>query len=173
MVSDSIFCLTSIAKLIARQKCFSSVFVVHLIQLLIDSFDSLRPLQSTELLKRCLPAQLSLRSDLFLQTMCSYVGVLSFTFRRSVGWKAYIMNLGFYILFLVMLTAMTVLLEKDTENTQSPLLDVPRFTIVVMSLFHLLKEIFQIWDEVSKALNVFLIKVQNAKRNDVPICKNS
>lgn len=83
------------------------------------------------------------------------------------------MNLGFYILFLVMLTAMTVLLEKDTENTQSPLLDVPRFTIVVMSLFHLLKEIFQIWDEVSKALNVLLIKVQNAKRNDFPICKNS
>ena len=90
-----------------------------------------------------------------------------------MGWKAYIMNLGFYILFLVMLTAMTVLLEKDTENTQSPLLDVPRFTIVVMSLFHLLKEIFQIWDEVSKALNVLLIKVQNAKRNDFPICKNS
>ena len=72
-----------------------------------------------------------------------------------------------------MLTAMTVLLEKDTENTQSPLLDVPRFTIVVMSLFHLLKEIFQIWDEVSKALNVLLIKVQIAKRNDFPICKNS
>ena len=72
-----------------------------------------------------------------------------------------------------MLTAMTVLLEKDTENTQSPLLDVPRFTIVVMSLFHLLKEIFQIWDEVSNALNVFLIKVQNARRNDFPICKNT
>ncbi|XP_067037370.1 transient receptor potential cation channel subfamily A member 1-like isoform X2 [Acropora muricata] len=76
---------------------------------------------------------------------------------RSVGWKAYIMNLGFYILFLVMLTAMTVLLEKDTENTQSPLLDVPRFTIVVMSLFHLLKEIFQIWDEKFK----YLLKIDN------------
>lgn len=76
-----------------------------------------------------------------------------------MGWKAYIMNLGFYILFLVMLTAMTVLREKDNAKTQSPLLDVPRFTIVVMSLFHLLKEVFQIWDEVSNALNVFLIKL--------------
>lgn len=76
-----------------------------------------------------------------------------------MGWKAYIMNLGFYILFLVMLTAMTVLREKDNAKTQNPLLDVPRFTIVVMSLFHLLKEVFQIWDEVSNALNVFLIKL--------------
>ena len=67
-----------------------------------------------------------------------------------MGWKAYIMNLGFYILFLVMLTIMTVLLEKDT---QSPLLNVPRFTIVVMSFFHLLKEAFQIWDEVSKTIS--------------------
>ena len=67
--------------------------------------------------------------------------------RRSVGWKAYVMNLGFYILFLVMLTTMTVLLEDDNKH-RNPLLDIPRFTIVVMSLFHLLKEIFQIWDEV-------------------------
>lgn len=73
---------------------------------------------------------------------------------RSVGWKAYIMNLGFYILFLVMLTIMTVLLEKDT---QSPLLNVPRFTIVVMSFFHLLKEAFQIWDEKFK----YLLKIDN------------
>lgn len=63
-----------------------------------------------------------------------------------MGWKAYTMNLGFYILFLVMLTIMTVLLA-DEEKLNS-LLDIPRFTIVVMSLFHLLKEIFQIWDEV-------------------------
>ena len=68
-------------------------------------------------------------------------------FRRSVGWKAYVMNLGFYILFLVMLTIMTVLLENSSKQ-QNALLDIPRFTIVVMSLFHLLKEIFQIWDEV-------------------------
>lgn len=64
-----------------------------------------------------------------------------------MGWKAYVMNLGFYILFLVMLTTMTVLLENSSKQ-QHPLLDIPRFTIVVMSLFHLLKEIFQIWDEV-------------------------
>ena len=70
----------------------------------------------------------------------------AFHFRRSVGWKAYVMNLGFYILFLVMLTTMTVLLDKSGGT--SPLLDIPRFTIVVMSLFHLLKEVFQIWDEV-------------------------
>ena len=57
------------------------------------------------------------------------------------------MNLGFYILFLVMLTIMTVLLEDRAEQ-KNDLLDIPRFTIVVMSLFHLLKEIFQIWDEV-------------------------
>ena len=56
------------------------------------------------------------------------------------------MNLAFYILFLVMLTIMTVLLEDREQNND--LLDIPRFTIVVMSLFHLLKEIFQIWDEV-------------------------
>ena len=47
-----------------------------------------------------------------------------------------------------MLTTMTVLLEDSSEQ-QNDLLDIPRFTIVVMSLFHLLKEIFQIWDEVS------------------------
>lgn len=64
-----------------------------------------------------------------------------------MGWKAYVMNLGFYILFLVMLTIMTVLLEDRAEQ-KNDLLDIPRFTIVVMSLFHLLKEIFQIWDEV-------------------------
>ena len=58
------------------------------------------------------------------------------------------MNLGFYILFLVMLTTMTVLLEKDDDTKRSPLLQFPRYTIVVMSLFHLLKEVFQIWDEV-------------------------
>ena len=58
------------------------------------------------------------------------------------------MNLGFYILFLVMLTSMTVLLEKGSKTQKSPLLDIPRFAIVVMSLFHLLKEVFQIWDEV-------------------------
>ena len=57
------------------------------------------------------------------------------------------MNLGFYILFLVMLTTMTLLLEHKSEQ-HNDLLDIPRFTIVVMSLFHLLKEIFQIWDEV-------------------------
>ena len=70
-----------------------------------------------------------------------------FTFRRKVGWKAYVMNLGFYILFLVMLTTMTILLEDKTHR--SSLLNIPRFTIVIMSLFHLLKELFQIWDEVS------------------------
>ena len=70
-----------------------------------------------------------------------------FTFRRKVGWKAYVMNLGFYILFLVMLTTMTILLEEKTHR--SSLLNIPRFTIVIMSLFHLLKELFQIWDEVS------------------------
>lgn len=74
---------------------------------------------------------------------------------RSVGWKAYTMNLGFYILFLVMLTIMTVLLA-DEEKLNS-LLDIPRFTIVVMSLFHLLKEIFQIWDEKFK----YLLKIDN------------
>ena len=46
-----------------------------------------------------------------------------------------------------MLTTMTVLLEND-HTQPNTLLDIPRFTIVVMSLFHLLKEIFQIWDEV-------------------------
>ena len=46
-----------------------------------------------------------------------------------------------------MLTTMTVLLENNNKQ-HSPLLDIPRFTIVVMSLFHLLKEVFQIWDEV-------------------------
>ena len=65
-----------------------------------------------------------------------------------MGWKAYIMNLGFYILFLVLLTTMTLLLEDDNKQQHDALLDIPRFTIVVMSLFHLLKEIFQIWDEV-------------------------
>lgn len=65
-----------------------------------------------------------------------------------MGWKAYVMNLGFYILFLVMLTTMTVLLEDGSNQQKNVLLDIPRFTIVVMSLFHLLKEIFQIWDEV-------------------------
>lgn len=64
------------------------------------------------------------------------------------------MNLGFYILFLVMLTTMTVLLEDESKQ-KSPLLDIPRFTIVVMSLFHLLKEVFQIWDEVrGKRINL-------------------
>lgn len=63
---------------------------------------------------------------------------------RKVGWKAYVMNLGFYILFLVMLTTMTILLEDKTHR--SSLLNIPRFTIVIMSLFHLLKELFQIWD---------------------------
>ena len=58
------------------------------------------------------------------------------------------MNLGFYILFLVMLTTMTILLEEKTPK--SSLLNIPRFTIVIMSLFHLLKELFQIWDEVSR-----------------------
>jgi len=75
---------------------------------------------------------------------------------RSVGWKAYVMNLGFYILFLVMLTTMTVLLENNNKQ-HSPLLDIPRFTIVVMSLFHLLKEVFQIWDEKFK----YLLKIDN------------
>ena len=42
---------------------------------------------------------------------------------------------------------MTLLLEHNSKQ-QNELLDIPRFTIVVMSLFHLLKEIFQIWDEV-------------------------
>ncbi|XP_078360427.1 transient receptor potential cation channel subfamily A member 1-like isoform X2 [Oculina patagonica] len=76
---------------------------------------------------------------------------------RSVGWKAYVMNLGFYILFLVMLTTMTVLLEDGSKEQKNVFLDIPRFTIVVMSLFHLLKEIFQIWDEKFK----YLLKIDN------------
>ncbi|CAH3142085.1 unnamed protein product [Porites lobata] len=74
---------------------------------------------------------------------------------RKVGWKAYVMNLGFYILFLVMLTTMTILLEDKTHR--SSLLNIPRFTIVIMSLFHLLKELFQIWDEKFK----YLLKIDN------------
>lgn len=72
-----------------------------------------------------------------------------------MGWKAYVMNLGFYILFLVMLTAMTVLLEDSRRKEKSDFLDIPRFTIVIMSLFHLLKEIFQIWDEVSQCCELY------------------
>ena len=78
------------------------------------------------------------------------------------------MNLGFYILFLVMLTSMTVLLENESK-TQSRLLDIPRFAIVVMSLFHLLKEVFQIWDEVrqcnvdSKPQNCFILTTTRKK----------
>lgn len=75
-----------------------------------------------------------------------------------MGWKAYVMNLGFYILFLVMLTAMTVLLEDSKKKEKSDFLDIPRFTIVVMSLFHLLKEIFQIWDEVSQCCELYHAK---------------
>ena len=72
--------------------------------------------------------------------------------RNSIGWKAYAMNLTFYILFLVLITFMTVLFGEGTEHKIEGLglrLDIARYVIVVISLFHVLKEIFQIWDEVS------------------------
>ncbi|KAK3728572.1 hypothetical protein QZH41_011655 [Actinostola sp. cb2023] len=74
---------------------------------------------------------------------------------RSVGWKAYVMNLSFYMLFLLLLTTMTVLLDSEVEENM--LIEIPKYTIIVMCLFHLLKEIFQIWDEKLK----YLFKADN------------
>ena len=85
------------------------------------------------------------------------------------------MNLGFYILFLVMLTTMTVLLAGNSEPHK--LLDIPRFTIVVMSLFHLLKEIFQIWDEVrtlsssSIERGVWVVRTRGTQRENITVKK--
>ena len=79
--------------------------------------------------------------------MCVTNVCIFFLDRRSVGWKAYVMNLSFYMLFLLLLTSMTVLL--DTKVGENLFIDIPKYTIMVMSLFHLLKELFQIWDEVS------------------------
>lgn len=81
------------------------------------------------------------------------------------------MNLGFYILFLVMLTTMTVLLENNNKQ-HSPLLDIPRFTIVVMSLFHLLKEVFQIWDEVRlvKDANTMVTRTNTSAQKGEYVC---
>ena len=67
--------------------------------------------------------------------------------RRSVGWKAYVMNLSFYMLFLLLLTTMTVLLDSKVD--EELLITIPKYIIIVMCAFHLLKELFQIWDEVS------------------------
>ncbi|XP_031550786.1 transient receptor potential cation channel subfamily A member 1-like, partial [Actinia tenebrosa] len=74
---------------------------------------------------------------------------------RSVGWKAYVMNLSFYMLFLLLLTSMTVVL--DSKVGEDLFIDIPKYTIMVMSLFHLLKELFQIWDEKFK----YLLKADN------------
>jgi len=57
------------------------------------------------------------------------------------------MNLSFYMLFLLLLTSMTVFL--DSEVDENLLIEIPKYIIIVMCLFHLLKELFQIWDEVS------------------------
>lgn len=81
--------------------------------------------------------------------------------RRSVGWKAYVMNLSFYMLFLLLLTSMTVLLDSEVMDTLW--IDIPKYTIIVMCLFHLLKELFQIWDEVRyyywKLITLLIIKI--------------
>ncbi|XP_032228539.1 transient receptor potential cation channel subfamily A member 1 isoform X2 [Nematostella vectensis] len=74
---------------------------------------------------------------------------------RSVGWKAYVMNLTFYLIFLLLLTSMTIMLDARIEDNL--VIDIPKYTIIVMSLFHLLKELFQIWDEKFK----YLLKADN------------
>ena len=59
----------------------------------------------------------------------------------------------FYVAFLIMLTTLTVVManswkDKDKSKDTFDVLAIPKYTIIIISVFHIIKELFQIWDEV-------------------------
>ena len=61
------------------------------------------------------------------------------------------MNLTFYVTFLIMLTTVTVTMTQQWKNKDDgsvAILDIAKYTIIIISVVHIMKELFQIWDEV-------------------------